>query len=296
MAMTAGQFLTLLQPGLANIWFEAQQERESQFDRWANVRQFEKIDLEDAKMAGFGTLQTMAEGQDVTFEEAIAPVTKTYNSTMFGLGYVITDKLIRKELYGQVERFERALSRSSADHIEVFAHAILNNATNTTISAGFDGLSLANTAHTRLDGGATQSNSLSQALSLAALHDMWITFDNWVDDRGRPIRVEPDLLVVPPDLWPTAVELLDSEMRPDTANNATNVVNRFGLSLMRDHYLDSTTFWGVFGTNHDVNFIWDLQPERSSEEVFENKNVKRMVRQGYGRGHGEWRGFLLGNS
>lgn len=296
MPMTAGQFLTLLQPGLATIWFEAQQERESQFDRWANVRQFEKIDLEDAKMAGFGTLQTMAEGQDVTFEEAIAPVTKTYNSTMFGLGYVITDKLIRKELYGQVERFERALSRSSADHIEVFAHAILNNATNTTISAGFDGLSLANTAHTRLDGGATQSNSLSQALSLAALHDMWITFDNWVDDRGRPIRVEPDLLVVPPDLWPTAVELLDSEMRPDTANNATNVVNRFGLSLMRDHYLDSTTFWGVFGTNHDVNFIWDLQPERSSEEVFENKNVKRMVRQGYGRGHGEWRGFLLGNS
>lgn len=292
MAMTAGQFLTLLQPGLAEIWFEAQQEREDEFSQIFNIKRFDKVDYEAAKMAGFGTLQKMDEGQDVTFEEAIAPVTKTYNSTMFGLGYVITDKLIRNELYGQVERFEQALARASRDHIEVFAHEVLNNADNTTISAGFDGLSLANTAHTRLDGGATQSNLLNQDLSLSSLHDAWITIDNWVDDRGRPVRLDPQTLVVPPDLWPTAVELLDSEMRPDTANQAINVVNRFGLTPMRDHYLDSSTYAAILCDSHDLNFLWELEPERSSDEVFENKNVKRMVRQAYGRGHGEWRGYL----
>lgn len=296
MAMNTGKFLTLLQPGLANIWFEAQEPEETQFDDIFNIRNFEKIDLEDAKMAGFGSLQTIDEGGDVTFDEAIAPVTKTYDATIRGLGYEITDKLRRKELYGQVDRFEAALARASRHDIETFAFEVLNNSDNTSISAGFEGQSLANTAHTRLDGGATQSNSLSSALSLAALHDARTTISNWVDDRGRPIQIRGQTLVIPPDLFPTAAELLNSEMRPDTANNATNVVNTFGWEIMEVDYLDSTTFWAVLSDTHDLNFIWDLQPERSMDEVFESKNIKRMVRQGYGRGHGEWRGYLQGNT
>lgn len=296
MTMNTGKFLALMQPGLANIWFEAQEPEDRQSDQIFNIRNFDKIDLEDAKMAGFGSLQTIDEGGEVTFDEAIAPVTKTYEATIRGLGYEITDKLIRKELYGQVQRFEQALARAARNDIEEFAFAVLNNAGNTDISAGFEGQSLANTAHTRLDGGATQSNDLQQALSLAALHDARTTIANWVDDRGRPIQLRGETLVIPPDLFPTAAELLNSEMRPDTANNATNIVTTFGWDIMEVDYLDSTTAWFVIGDSHDLNFIWDLQPERSSDEVFETKNVKRMVRQGYGRGHGEWRGFLRGNS
>lgn len=295
MAMNTGKFLALLQPGLANIWFEAQAPEDTQFDQIFNIRNFEKIDLEDAKMAGFGSLQTIDEGGDVTFDEAISPVTKTYDATIRGLGYEITDKLQRKELYGQVERFEAALARASRNDIEEFAFEVLNNADNTSISAGFEGQSLANTAHTRLDGGATQSNFLSQSLSLAALHDARTTIANWVDDRGRPIRLRGQTLVIPPDLFPTAAELLNSEMRPDTANNATNVVNTFGWDIMEVDYLDSTSFWAVVCDSHDVNFIWDLQPERSMDEDFKSKNIQRMVRQGYGRGHGEWRGWLQGS-
>lgn len=296
MPMTAGQFLTLLQPGLANIWFEAQAPVEEQFSRIFNTRSFDKIDAEDAKMAGFGSLQTIAEGGDVTFDEAIAPVTKTYDSTMEGLGYIVTDKLIRKELYGQVERFEAALARASMDAIENFAFGVLNNASNTTVSAGFDGLSLANNSHTRLDGGPTQDNNLATSLSLTALHDAWTNLRNTVDDRGRPVRLSGEALIVPPDLTLEARELLGSSQRPDTANNAVNVVNNFGWDIVTVDYLDSTTFWAIVANEHDLNFFWDLQPERSSDVVFESKNVRRMVRQGYGRGHGEWRGYVQGNT
>jgi hypothetical protein len=293
--MTTGQFLLLTEPKLANIWFEAWPSREEQFSRYMNIRSFEKLVLNDAKMAGFGPLQTIPEGGEVSFGQAIAPVSKDYNSVEEGLGYKITRKLQRKELYGQVAKFEGALRKSAADSLEIFAHAVLNNATATTISAGFDGLALASASHTRMDGGATQSNYLNADLTLANLQTARTTFAKYVDERGRPQRLEMSKLLVVPDLWPTAVELLDSQMRPDTANNAVNVVNRFGLDIMEGHYLSGTTFWAIFGTEHDVNFVWDFRPEVTSDEEFKTQNILRQVRQSYGRGHGEWRGFLLGN-
>lgn len=294
--MNTGQFLTLMDPGLANVWFEAQTPRETQYTRYMNSRSFTKLTLEDAKMAGFGALQRIGESEEVSFDEAIAPVTKVYNAVTDGLGYRISEKLQRKELYGQVMKFERALKRSAEDTLEIFAHGVLNNATGTTVSAGFDGLALASAAHTRMDGGATQSNSLSTALSLAALHTARTTWGKYVDDRGRPIRLEMQSLLVPVDLWPTAVELLESQMRPDTANDAVNVVNRFGLQILEGHYITSTTYWSIFGNKHDVNFIWDMQPNVKMWEEEKTDDILRRVKQGYGRGHGEWRGFLLGNS
>jgi hypothetical protein len=84
-------------------------------------------------------------------------------------------------------------------------------------------------------------------------------------------------------------------MRPDTANNAINVVNRFGLNIIEGHFLTGTTAWFIFGMEHDLNFVWDFNPEVTSDEEFKTKNILRQVRQGYGRGHGEWRGVYVGN-
>ena len=301
MPMTTGQFLLFTEPGLANIWFEAQTPIEEEFSRYLNIDRFKKLVKTDAKMAGIGSLQQIAEGGEVTFDEMIAPITKDYNAIEEGLGYKITRKLQRKELYGQVAKFERALRRSSQDAIEIYAHDILNRATNTTFtdgtsSTGFDGLALASTAHTRLDAGATQSNSLAAALSLANLQTARLRFKQFRDDRGRPVRMEMSSLLLVSDLWPDAVELLESTMRPDTANNAINVVNRFGLNILESQYVTGTTFWSIFGTAHDVNFVWDFNPIVTSDEEFLTGNILRKVIQGYGRGHGEWRGFLLGNS
>ena len=299
--MTTGQFLLFTEPGLANIWFEAQTPIEEEFSRYLNIARFEKLVKTDAKMAGIGSLQQIAEGGEVTFDEMIAPITKDYNAIEEGLGYKITRKLQRKELYGQVAKFERSLRRASQDAIEIYAHDILNRATNTTFtdgsaSTGFDGLALASTAHTRLDGGATQSNSLAAALSLANLQTARLRFKQYKDDRGRPVRLEMSSLLLVSDLWPDAVELLESTMRPDTANNAINVVNRFGLNILESQYVTGTTFWSIFGTQHDLNFVWDFNPEVSSDEEFLTGNILRKVIQGYGRGHGEYLGFLLGNS
>lgn len=299
MPMTLTQFLALAEPQFINkIWHESEQIVEPIYSRLANTKDMDdQLFVEDFKMAGFGALQTIDEGGPVSYDEALTPIRRRYDYTVRGLGYQITDKLVRNEKFGQVELFERDLRRAVDDDIETFVAAMYNNVTNTTISAGFDGLSLANTAHTRQDGGDTQSNrpTTLSALDLAGLQAGLIKFNKWVNDRGRPIRGNAMRMVIPPDLELTARELLESQMRPDTANNATNVVTRYGLDIVVWRYLSSTTFWALVGDNHDINFYWQFRPESKSETDFDTDVIKRKVRWAGARGHGHFINFYLGN-
>ena len=171
MAMTMTEFLTLADADLDAIWMEEEPAFETQYSRYVNVLTQSDLYKRDAKMAGFGASQGIGEGGDVTYDEAISPVTRRYDLVKRGLGYKITDKLWKFDRYGEVKGLEAALRRADADDTEVFFHALFNSATATTISTGFDALALASGAHTRLDAGATQDNSDAVALSLTALQD-----------------------------------------------------------------------------------------------------------------------------
>ena len=301
--MTAGQFLLLLEPGLDKVHHDEGTPRELQYSRIFHVSSFDKLYIEEAKMAGFGPLQPQDEGENVVYDEAIAPITKRWDYDVYALAYQITDKLVRNERYSQVEKLERDLRRSADDTTETYAMAILNEADTTTIATGFDGLALASSAHTRLDGGATQSNYGNAALSLTALQNMLIAFRKLKNDRGRPFVYKPRRLIVAPDLMLTAEELLGSPMKPQLGTvgsagddrNAINVVGRFGLEQMVVDYLTSTTFWAVQADNHDLRFAWRFKAEIDNKVEFENNSIKRKLRQGMLRGFGEWRGFYLGN-
>ena len=298
MPMTAGQFLVLLETGLSNIWFDPFPIAPSEIEAILNVRDMQKVTETDAKMTGFGDLQTQDEGQSIIFDQAIAPITRDYDFTIRALGYKITEKLFDWELYGQLMKFEQALRESAENDTQTFGFGILNNATGTSVSTGFDGLSLANTAHTRLDGGATQANRPTSfgALSVSTLQTGLTQFKKWNNDRGRPIMSNPIILLIPPDLEFSAREILDSQLRADTANNTINVLNRFGLEIRVSRYLASTTYWALIGDKHDMNLLWAKRPETGSETDFDTDTIKRKVRQGYARGHGEWIGYFQGNT
>lgn len=306
MAMTAGQFLALMEPGLDKIWHDAEATPPTQYSSIFNVGSLDELFREEAKMTGFGALQEQAEGAPLTYDEAIAPITKRYDYVVHALGYKVTDKLIRNEKYGEVRKFEADLRAAAEDDVELFAFAMLNNATSATEFSGFDGLALASTAHTRMDGGATQSNRPSSlgSLSLANLKSAVIQFRKWKTERGRPAVYKPKTLIIPPDLEMDAIEILGSSDKPQLGTvgsagddrNAINWVGRFGLNYKVVDYLTSTTFWALVGDKHDLNILWRFRPETGSEVDFDTETIKRKVRQGFARGFGEWKGFYLGNT
>ena len=297
MTITRAQALVLLEPKLSNIWNEAYPRRPVEYTSFVNIRVTKKATVTDFKMTDFGTLRLKGEGENVVYDDPIFGTTKAYTPVRFALGYKVTQEMIDHELYGQVDRLEQALIKSAIDGQEVSAALLINNGFGTTdadgfSAAGFDGLALFSTAHTRLDGGATMRNqpSTDASLGLTALQNAIIDFHLMKDDRGRPFLSRPKLLVVNPQDIMTARELLQSEYKPGVANNEINAIREEGLTWMVSHYLSNSKAWALFGDQHDCNFIWDVKPRGGMEEDFDAEVIKRKVVQGYVVGHGEFRG------
>ena len=297
MAMNMSQFLLLADRDFSKVWMEQEDALPAEHASILNVGSFDgKLYRREAKMGGFGTLNPIADGGKVQYGEALTPVTKRYDFDTRGLAYVITRKLWENDEYGEVRRLEGALKRSTDDDIETFAFGLINNARNTTISTGFDGLALSSLAHTRLDGGATQANQASTALSLASVKDGVTAFRKFKDDRGRPYNSRPNQLLIPVDLEYTAEEIIGSPDRPDTANRAVNALRKDRLSWKSSIRITSTTFWALLGARHDMNLLWRNRPVTSSMEDWPTKSAHRMVYFDAGRGHGEWRDTYFGQA
>ena len=299
MAMTMTQFIRLADPDLEEIWHEDEPAYDEQYSKIFNVKSMDQLYRIEAEMAGFGPMSGIDEGADVLYDNAIAPRERRYDIVKRGGGYKVTDKLWKNDRYGEVMSFEKDLKRADADDTETFFFAMLANATTTTISTGFDGLALASTAHTRLDGGATQANrpTTLTALSLTALEDAAIAFTKFKDHRGRPFRSTPKSLVTGLDLVLVANEILASSMNPNTANNATNALaNVFSIAPMSTPYITSTTYWGLIGDMHDINAIWRERPVQDSETDFDSDTIKRKSTKWMARGHGRWYGYYQGQT
>lgn len=296
--ITRSQALPLLEPKLSNIWNEAYPQRPVEYTAFVNIREAKKRKVTDFKLSDFGPLRLKGEGEAVIYDEALFGSEKEYTPVRFAEGYKITQEMIDHELYGQVEKFERALIKSAVDLQEVTAALLLNNGFVTTSSdgfsaTGFDSLALFSTAHTRLDGGAVLRNrpSTDADLGVTALQSALIDWHTQnLDERGRPQLIRPKLLIVHPNDIFTARELLQSEFKPGTANNEVNAIREEGLTFMVSHYVTDTDAWFLFGDQHDCNFIWDVRPRGGMEEDFDTEVIKRKVVEGFIVGHGEWRG------
>jgi hypothetical protein len=293
------EFLTLADADLDEIWHEEEMPQESVYSRVMTVGSMDDLYKRDAKMAGFGPSIEISEGGDVTYDEAISPVTRRYDIVKRGLGYKITDKLWMNDRYGEVRQFEGDLRRADDDDTETFFMGIFNNATGTSVSTGFDGLALVSTAHTRMDAGATQANRPTTlvALSIAALEDAVIAFTKFLDERGRPFRSIPQTLLTVPDLVLTVEEILGTVLRPKTADNTTNALrNLFDLTPVVSHYLTGTSYWSLTGDRADINALWRMRPVQDSEIDFDSDTIKRKNTKWMARGHGEWRSHYQGNT
>ena len=298
MTITRSQAPVLLEPKLSNIWFDAYPIVPIEYTAYLNVRQTQKATVTDFKMTDFGSMRLKGEGENIIYDDPIFGQTIAYVPVRWGLGYKVTDEMLKNELSGQIEKLERSLIKSAVDNQEVTSALIFNNGFGTTDAdgfeaAGFDSLALFSTAHTRLDGGATQRNrpSTDVDLGVTALQNAFIDIDNWLDDRGRPIFAKPRLLIVNPEDRYTAKELLQSEYKPGTANNEINALKDEGLSFMVSHYLTDADAWYVLTDQHDCNFIWEERLRAGMQEDFDAEVIKRKVVQGFAVGHGEARGI-----
>jgi hypothetical protein len=192
-------------------------------------------------------------------------------------------------------KMTQELAYAARHKMEVQAHKILNGGFATTASngftaSGFDSLALFSASHVRLQGG-TRANKAGTDLDLSqtALEQAIDIFEGWTNHSGMPAPARATILVHPYQLKWIAKELIDSELKPASANNDVNTLAGEGLSRHMSHYLTDTDSWFLLGpkADHDLNVWIKREPRIVSGDDFDTGDAKIKGTFRMACGHGE---------
>ena len=257
----------------------------------ANVRQGTGWGAQATEQTGVGPAVEIPEGASVSYDDILQGNATTFTFTKFGIGVIITEEMIDDEKYDQVGDIYRSLG-------EAMHHTrqtdFINNFNNGFTTAGYDGVSLFNTAHPLIRAGGTENNrpttdaDLSEASLRTALNDIASTLSH---EGFRKYFRAKTVLVHTTNVY-TAHELLMSDYRPGTANNDVNAFNIFGLSYMSSEYLTDTDSWYVLCDKNDHRIIWydRKMPATKSFEDFDAGALKTKITSRWDTGHSSWYG------
>ena len=292
MAISRAQLAKELEPGL-NALFGleyARYENESAqiFDTESSERAFE----EEVMLSGFGAAPVKSEGTAVTFDDAQEAYTARYNNETIALAFSITEEAIEDNLYDRLaSRYTKALARSMSHTKQVKAAAILNNAFDSGFTGG-DGVELCSTAHPLVNGSPLANEPSTAAdLNETSLENGLIDIAGYVDERGLKVSVKGTKLMVPANLQFVADRLLESTLRPGTADNDVNATRNMGMlpdGYAVNHFLTDTDAWFI-KTDAPRGFIHfeRLSLSTKMEGDFDTGNVRFKARERYSFGYSD---------
>ena len=293
MAVTSGDISGLLLAGLKTAFFNTYNE---QAHLWDKISTKIPSDKDSEHYAWLGALPGITEFLD---ERKVADFreydyfikNKTWESTVS-----IDRAAMEDDQYGQVALRVRQMASTANTHLDAITYGLLG--------AGFTSLCYDGQPffgqHTSGLGGV-QYNAGSGALSAASLQAAITAMMRFTDDQGRPMGVMPDTLVVPPELYWEASQLLTSTYYPDPVSEASQYLAanplRGMLTLVTSPFLASPSSWYLLDTKRVVKAIilqmrkdFEFSAlEQNSETGFMRDVFYYGVRARYNVGFGDWR-------
>ena len=289
MAISRSQLLKELEPGL-NALFGLEYDRYDNehaeiFDTESSDRAFE----EEVMLSGFGQAPTKGEGASVSYDDANEAYTARYTHETVALAFAITEEAIEDNLYDRLSsRYTKALARSMSNTKQVKAASILNSAFSNTVTYG-DGKELCATDHPTV-GGGNFSNELATSADLneTSLETALIDISGFIDERGLKIALQGKKLIIPPQLQFVADRLLETTLRPATADNDINAMKNMGMlpeGYTVNHYLnDPDAFFIKTDAPNGFKHFERASVKTSMEGDFETGNVRYKARERYSFG------------
>ena len=278
MPITTGSFAKDLWPGV-NSWYgikynEYPVEHLDIFTKYTSDKAFE----EDVGAAMFGLAPVKTEGGNITYDTAEQAFIDRYTHVTYGLGFIITREMHDDGISATVAlRRAGALAFSIRQTAETVAANVLNRAFNSSYTYG-DGVELCSTAHVNQSGG-TWRNELATAadLSEASLEQACIDIAGLTNDRGLKIAVRPTKLVIPKELMFEAQRILESDLRPGTADNDLNALKKTGIipTVVVNHYLtDTDAFFILTDCPDGMKYFERRPPAFATENDFDTENAR----------------------
>ncbi len=293
MALTSSDIAGLLTPGLKTAFFGTFDQQGHQYKDIATVIPSDK---ESEHYAWLGAVPLVNEFTD----ERVAGAFKEYDYSIKNKTWestIAVDRAaIEDDQYGQIAMKAKMMGQSAVQHLDTITYGLL--AAGFT-SVCFDGQPYFGThqqgdAQPQTNHGIGLLNSVNLQAAITAMM-------RFTDDRGRPMGIMPDTLVVPPELYWDAAALLNSAFFPDAVVDASqhlaaNTLKGL-LKLTTTPFLGDPSSWYLIDSKRVVKPIilqmrkdFDFQAlEQNSETGFMRDVFYYGVRARYNVGFGDWR-------
>ena len=299
MAISRAQMMKELLPGLNALFGLEYQTYDDESGAVYETESSERACEEEVKLSGFGAAPVKSEGSAITYDTAQEHFTARYNHETIAMGFSITEEAVEDNLYDSVSaRYTKALARAMAHTKQVKAAFPLNNAyTSANFTAGDNAALCA--SHTTVVGG-TNSNLLSTASDLneTSLEQAVIDIAAFTDDRGLIIAARPKRLIVAPYNQFVATRILDTELRPGTADNDINALRTNGTipdGYSVNHFLTTTNkkFWFVMtDVPNGMKHFQRTPLQTGMDGDFDTGNVRYKARERYSFGVSDFLGIF----
>ena len=299
MAISRAQMMKELLPGLNALFGLEYQTYDDESGAVYETESSERAFEEEVKLSGFGAAPVKSEGSAITYDTAQEHFTARDNHETIAMGVSITEEAVEDNLYDSVSaRYTKALARAMAHTKQVKAAFPLNKAyTSANFTAGDNAALCA--SHTTVVGG-TNSNLLSTASDLneTSLEQAVIDIAAFTDDRGLIIAARPKRLIVAPYNQFVATRILDTELRPGTADNDINALRTNGTipdGYSVNHFLTTTNkkFWFVMtDVPNGMKHFQRTPLQTGMDGDFDTGNVRYKARERYSFGVSDFLGIF----
>jgi len=270
-----------------------------------NVSPMDGAEEKDLTTYGIGALENVGEGGAVPYDDPGLGYSTTYAYQIFKKGIQITRPMVNDNKYRQMnDQMAWLAQRASYDPV-AYAYGLFRNA----FTANPDGygnyndgaLALGSASQTYEDSSVsgTQSNYSTDKLTYDNFETAEVTMTTWKTGHDTVLEF-PGVrtLLVPPALRREAVEITESELDPDTAENAINVYKGGRATVVVCPYISaswsdgSDTAWFLLAKGHKLNWFWRNKPTYDREVDFDTDVVKYKVIADYVCGFSDWRAVL----
>lgn len=222
--------------------------REGIFNMRSTVRDiYQTTELHDTPL-----FTSVTEGTNYLYDQPNQGYDKTYTIVKYGRGVSISKEAVSDGKFDMIAHMIRSLGKSARETQEVAAMNVFNNGFTSETTP--DGLPLFDATHTNPSGSNSFNNEPASAadLTITSLEDAIADFrSTFVGDSGIIQYIVPKILLVPEQLRHTAIQLIGSEKRPDSADNNINSVAQDGLRVISSPHLTDADSWFLLSDKMD---------------------------------------------
>ena len=300
MPLTSGNFADLLKPGLKRTFDIAMSRPRPIMEMLFGVESSTRFEEQYQGMGAQGLVPPF--DGTVPYHDFDAGYRTDIRNYEFAMGTQVERRLVDDDQYNQISRRASNMADSfnvtvETDAANVFINGFTDSGTNRMGAStnGADGVALLSAAHpySPANTGNTQANEGTLALTIDNLDTTRQAMRSFVDDSGLMLGVNPDMLLVPPELERTATQLVSERAvyEPGSAQYDLNIFSGRFRPVVLDRLTDSNAWFLIDSTLMKQHLIWQwrIRPEFAQADDFDGLTAKYRGYMRYGIGWTDWK-------